>query len=334
MTEDKQGSQPQTTQESEGTSTTRRPVCILGLGLIGGSFMQALAAAGRDVFGYNRSEATVDAASNSGYDASSDLVATLRRAAADDAIIVLATPVTTIEPLLSAIAETAPQCLLTDVISVKQAVAEKVSRLHPHARYVGGHPMAGTSRSGWDACDPTLFTNAMWMVTTSDDTDADDWTAVAELALQVSAIVVPAAPDAHDRAVAAISHVPHLLAADTAAVGAGESNLALRLAAGSFRDGTRVAATEPALQRAMIEANDIAVLNALSEAIDRLVQARDELRDSGSVAALIDDGHRARMAYEEMAARGREPIVGVSVGAPGWASDMRKQAHEGRVWLG
>ena len=65
--------------------------------------MQALAAAGRDVFGYNRSEATVDAASNSGYDASSDLVATLQRAAADDAIIVLATPVTTIEPLLSAI---------------------------------------------------------------------------------------------------------------------------------------------------------------------------------------------------------------------------------------
>jgi len=103
--------------------------------------------------------------------------------------------------------------------------------------------MAGTSRSGWDACDPTLFRDAMWMVTTADDTDADDWTAVAHLALAVSAVVVPAAPDAHDRAVAAISHVPHLMAADIAAVGAGESNLALRLAAGSFRDGTRVAAT-------------------------------------------------------------------------------------------
>ncbi|MGV9479345.1 prephenate dehydrogenase [Gordonia aichiensis] len=334
MTANNQDSHAQNAPASETTSAGRRPVCILGLGLIGGSLMQALAATGRAVFGYNRSTVTVDAASDAGYDASSDVMSTLRRAAAEDAIIVLATPVTTIEPLLSTIAATAPQCLLTDVISVKQAVAEKVARLHPRARYVGGHPMAGTSRSGWDACDPTLFRDAMWMVTTSDDTDADDWTAVAHLALAVSAVVVPAAPDAHDRAVAAISHVPHLMAADTAAVGAGESNLALRLAAGSFRDGTRVAATAPALQRAMIEANDVAVLNALSEAIDRLVQARDELRDSGSVAALIDDGHRARMAYEEMAARGREPIVGVDVGTPGWASELRKQAHEGRVWLG
>ena len=74
MTGDKQGSQPQTAQESQATATTRRPVCILGLGLIGGSFMQALTAAGRDVFGYSRSEATVDAAWDSGYDASSDLV--------------------------------------------------------------------------------------------------------------------------------------------------------------------------------------------------------------------------------------------------------------------
>ena len=334
MTADSHDSSSQTSPESQTPADERRPVCIVGLGLIGGSLMQALAAAGRDVYGYNRSTTTVDAALGAGYDASNDLVSTLRRAADDDALIVLATPVTTIDPLLSAVAQTAPDCLLTDVISVKQAVAEKVSRLHPHARYVGGHPMAGTSRSGWTACNPTLFGDAMWMVTTEDHTDPADWTTVARLALEVSAVVVPAAPDAHDRAVAAISHVPHLLAADTAAVGAGESNLALRLAAGSFRDGTRVAATEPALQRAMIEANDVAVLNALSEAIDRLTQARDELRDSGSVAALIDDGHRARMAYEEMAARGREPIVGVTVGAHGWASEMRRQAHEGRVWLG
>ncbi|MFT4042861.1 MAG: prephenate dehydrogenase [Gordonia sp. (in: high G+C Gram-positive bacteria)] len=310
------------------------PVCILGLGLIGGSLLRCLADAGHQAFGYNRSAATVTAARSGGYDATTDLAEVLRRAAATDALIVLATPVTTIDPLLRALAQWAPDCLITDVISVKQVVSESVSRIHPRGRYVGGHPMAGTSQSGWDATDPALFTDAMWMIATEDHTDPDDWSAVAALAHAAGSIVVPAAPDAHDRAVAAISHVPHLTAAVTAAVGAGESDLALRLAAGSFRDGTRVAGTAPALQRAMIEANDVAVLNALSEIIDRLVAARDDLRDHGNLATLIDDGHRARLAYEKMAASDREPIVGVRIGSAGWQSELRNQAHQGRVWLG
>ncbi|MGC4935212.1 prephenate dehydrogenase [Gordonia sp. DT30] len=316
------------------TDTHKTPVCILGLGLIGGSMLRALDASGRRTFGYNRSAATVEAAVEAGHDASTDITATLRRASDTGAMIVLATPVTTIEPIVSAIAEHAPDCLLTDVISVKVPVAETIRRLFPDARYVGGHPMAGTSRSGWEATDPQLFTGAMWMVTTEDTTDADDWRQVAELALTLGAAVVPAAPDAHDRAVAAISHVPHLTAAATAAVGAAESDLALRLAAGSFRDGTRVAGTAPELQRAMIEANSIAVLNALSEIIDRLTAARDELRDHGTVAVLIDDGYRARLAYEAMADASRETITGTAPGEPGWQQEMRRQAHHGAVWLG
>ncbi|MET9198817.1 prephenate dehydrogenase [Gordonia sp. NPDC003585] len=310
------------------------PVCVLGLGLIGGSLLRVLHDAGHQAFGYNRSTQTVDDAVRDGYQASSDLAATLRRAAESDAMIVLATPVTTIEPLVSAIADLAPDALLTDVISVKQEVAEIVARLHPNARYVGGHPMAGTSRSGWSATDPSLFVDAMWMVTTDDATPARDWLAVATMALATGARVVPAAADAHDRAVAAISHLPHLTAAATAAVGAGESGLALRLAAGSFRDGTRVAGSAPALQRAMVEANRIAVLNVLSETIDRLIAARDDLRDKGTVEVLIDDGHRARIAYEEMANGAVEAITGAEVGDDGWQHEFRRQAHAGRVWVG
>ncbi|GAA1482401.1 prephenate dehydrogenase [Gordonia sinesedis] len=310
-----------------------RPVCILGLGLIGGSMLRALTAAGRPAFGYNRSAETVTAATDSGHDASDDLAATLRRAADTDALIVLATPVTTIEPLVSAIAEHAPGCLITDVISVKQPVRHIIERLHPEARYVGGHPMAGTDRSGWAATDPELFAGAMWMVSTADGTDAVDWLAVAGLARSLGADVVPAADDAHDRAVAAISHLPHLTAAVTAAVGGGESDLALRLAAGSFRDGTRVAATAPALQRAMIEANSLAVLNVLSETIDRLIRTRDELRDQGTVEVVIDDGHRTRVAYDEIASGPRVPITGVRIGEPGWQQELRRQGHKGMVWL-
>lgn len=314
-----------------------RPVCVLGLGLIGGSLLRAVAERAPDgplPYGYNRSPEGAAAAIDDGYDASTDLVATLTRAAHDDALIVFATPATTLDSLLPEIAEHAPHCLLTDVVSVKQAVADAVTRWAPSQRYVGGHPMAGTSRSGWAATDPTLFENAMWMVTTEDDTDPDDWLRVAGLARLVGAFVVPAAADAHDRAVAAISHLPHLTAAVTATVGAGESDLALRLAAGSFRDGTRVAGSDPTLQRAMLEANGIALLNTLSEAIDRLTQARDELRDHGTVGVAINDGHRARLAYAAIAEAAPEPITGVRIGEPGWAEELRRQAHRARVWSG
>jgi prephenate dehydrogenase len=304
----------------------------LGLGLIGGSILRAVARDGRTVFGYNRSDAGAAAAHADGFDASTDLEAVLRRAAQSDALIIVATPVTTLDDLLPVVADLAGDCVLTDVVSVKEPVADAVARHHPGARYVGGHPMAGTSQSGWAATDPDLFTGAMWMVTTADDTDPDAWRTVASLALDCGAQVVPAANDAHDRAVAAISHLPHLTASATAAVGAGESGLALRLAAGSFRDGTRVAGTAPALQRAMLEANRIALLNTLSETIDRLIAARDELRDSGSVEIIVDDGHRARLAYEKMAEAPAPPIADVEPGAPGWAAEMRRQAHLGRTW--
>ena len=305
---------------------------MLGLGLIGGSILRAVARDGRTAFGYNRSDAGAAAARADGFDASTDLEAVLRRAAQSDALIIVATPVTTLDDLLPVVADLAPDCVLTDVVSVKEPVADAVARHHPGARYVGGHPMAGTSQSGWAATDPDLFDGAMWMVATADDTDPDAWRVVASLALDCGAQVVPAANDAHDRAVAAISHLPHLTANATAAVGAGESGLALRLAAGSFRDGTRVAGTAPALQRAMLEANRIALLNTLSETIDRLIAARDDLRDSGSVEIIVDDGHRARLAYEAMATTPVPPIVGIEPGEADWAAQMRRQGHLGRTW--
>lgn len=310
------------------------PVCILGLGLIGGSLLRRLTDTGRAAYGYNRSAATVETAGAAGYDASTDLTGVLRRAAADDAVIVLATPVPALAAMVTAVAEAAPGCLLTDVVSVKEEVARIVAAGHPGARYVGGHPMAGTTESGWAATDSGLFDGAMWMVSTHDDTDPADWLAVAGIARSTGAYVVPAADDAHDRAVAAISHNPHLTAAVTATVGAGESELALRLAAGSFRDGTRVAGTAPALQRAMLEGNALALLNTLSETIDRLTAARDALRDHGSVEVIVDDGHRARHRYETIALAEPEPIEGVEIGAAGWAQELRRQAHHARVWVG
>jgi prephenate dehydrogenase len=319
------------------TATSPQPqpaICVLGLGLIGGSLLRALRVAGRPAFGYNRSEATVAAAAENDFDVSTDLAATLARAADESALIVLATPAPTIPAMVEAVAEHAPACPLTDVVSVKQPVADAVHAHGLSANFVGGHPMAGSAESGWSATDPTLFTGAVWVVATDDGANPDVWQTVAQLALDVGSRVVPAASDEHDRAVAGISHLPHLTAAVTAVVGAGEGELALRLAAGSFRDGTRVAGTNPSAQRAMLEANSTALLNALSEAIDRLTRARDQLRDAGSVETLVADGHRARQHYERINTAADAAIADVTVGAHGWEAALRNAARNGAIWTG
>lgn len=315
-------------------SLPRPAVCVLGLGLIGGSLLRRLHDSGRRVFGYNRSEPTVTAALADGYDASTDLVATLTRAASESALIVLATPAPTIDTLLAAIIEYAPACPLTDVVSVKQQVAAQVHARGLSANFVGGHPMAGSAESGWQATNPALFTGAVWVVATDDGADPAVWRAVAQLGLDAGSRVIPAASDEHDRAVAGISHLPHLTASVTAVVGAGEGELALRLAAGSFRDGTRVAGTAPELQRAMLEANSTALLNALSETIDRLTYARDRLRDEGTVDVLVADGYRARKHYEQIQSAADEPSTTVEPGTDGWEAALRNEARKGAIWRG
>ena len=122
--------------------------------------------------------------------------------------------------------------------------------------------MAGTAHSGWAAGDAGLFVGAPWVISVDDHVDPQVWTMVMHLALDCGAFVVPARSDEHDAAAATISHLPHLLAEALAAT-AGEVPLAFALAAGSFRDGTRVAATAPDLVRAMCEANATQLLPVL-----------------------------------------------------------------------
>lgn len=219
-------------------------MCVLGLGLVGGSIMRAATAAGREVFGYNRSIEGAQAATADGFDADTDLTATLSRAADSDALIVLAVPMPALPSMLAHVKETAPRCPLTDVTSVKKAVLDEVVAAGLRDRFVGGHPMAGTAHSGWTAGHAGLFTGAPWVVSVDDHVDPVVWAMVMTLALDCGAVVVPARSDEHDAAAAAISHLPHLLA-EALAVVAGDVPLAFALAAGSFRDGTRVAATAP-----------------------------------------------------------------------------------------
>ncbi len=305
----------------------KTPVCVLGLGLIGGSIMRAASGAGREVFGYNRSVEGVRGARSDGFDASTDLSETLARAAARDALIVLAVPMPALPYMLAHIGESAPDCPLTDVTSVKQAVLDEVIAAGLLPRFVGGHPMTGTAHSGWTAGHGGLFNRAPWVVGVDDHVDPQVWSMVTELALDCGAVVVPAKSDEHDAAAAAISHLPHLLA-EALAITAAEVPLAFALAAGSFRDATRVAGTAPDLVRAMCEANTSQLTPATDRIIELLGRARESLAHNGSVAELVDAGHAARTRYESFP---RSDIVTVVVGADGWRQQLAAAGRAGGV---
>lgn len=270
-------------------------LCVLGMGLIGGSLMRA-SAPHLPVFGWSPGTTTRAAAASDGFTVVDELGAALRRAAEADALVVLAAPVTAFPALLRAIDETAPVVRLTDVAGVKSPVAAEVAALAPHARYVGSHPMTGTEHSGWQAGRPDLFTDRTWVTTLDDDADVELWAPLAGLALTIGSRVVPCEPDAHDDAAARISHLPHLMAAALAHVGAMGGPLALSLAAGSFADGTRVAGTRPELVRAMCETNAEHLVGAMDEALAQLGVARGSLASSGSVAKIASMGYEARAA--------------------------------------
>ncbi|MGH3979972.1 MAG: prephenate dehydrogenase/arogenate dehydrogenase family protein, partial [Pseudonocardiaceae bacterium] len=181
-------------------------LCVIGLGLVGGSVLRAADRAKWTVWGATASPSDAAAAAGDGFTVESTVAGALRRAADDDALVALAVPLPAVDEVLVSVAAHAPGCRLTDVVGVKEPVAAAVARRAPGVRYAGGHPMAGTSASGWAAGSAELFDGAVWVVAV-DGTDAATWTGVARLALDCGAQVVPATAADHDAAVARVSHL-------------------------------------------------------------------------------------------------------------------------------
>jgi prephenate dehydrogenase len=165
------------------------------------------------------------------------------------------------------------------------------------------------------------------VVAVDDHVDPAVWSMVMTLALDCGAMVVPARSDEHDAAAAAISHLPHLLAEALAAT-ASEVPLAFALAAGSFRDGTRVAATAPDLVRAMCEANAAELVTAADRVIGLLSHARESLAGHGSVADLVEAGHAARTRYDSFP---RSEIFHILIGEENWREELAAAGRAGGI---
>ncbi len=245
-------------------------VTVIGLGLIGGSLLRALAAAGHRVTGFDADPATREAAGRAGF----TIGGSVRDAVSGAELVALAVPLPGLPSVLTELA--AFDGLITDVTSVKQPVRELAAKAGV-ARFVGGHPMAGRETSGFAAAEAGLFAGCAWVLCLEPgETALTDWLNLAALCTGLGARVVPATAAEHDRAVAEVSHVPHLFAAALAGQLAGHP-LAGTLAAGSFRDGTRVAATRAELIVAMCGGNAVEVDRALGRLIGDLERMRAAL---------------------------------------------------------
>jgi prephenate dehydrogenase len=273
-------------------------VAVLGLGMIGGSIARRLAPI-HDVRVWDTDPATRDAAAAAGLSVAED--------PAGAEIVVVATPLGTMPTVLSGLS-TSDCPIVTDVGSVKAPVLTAARAAGLADRYVGGHPMAGVEHSGFAAADPALLAGAVWVLTLEPDTDLDRWLAVAELVTAAGARVLPTTAAAHDEAQARISGLPHLLATALAVAGGAGGPLAAALAAGSYRDGTRVAGSRPEFVAALCDGNRAALADVLDATLAELGRARDALAGDGSVLPLAVAGHAARRAWADAA-----PAVAVSV---------------------
>lgn len=261
---------------------------MLGLGLIGGSLALALRRAGYEVSGDDADASKVEAALARGIIDSAGL-------RADSEVTFVATPVNTVtEQVERALAGTTG--VVTDVGSVKAPVAAAVR----DPRFVAGHPMAGSELDGLDGADATMFEGAVWVLTPSSDSSDDAFSTVAGLVSRMGAEVVALDPRRHDDLVAIVSHVPHLTAATLMRIAddRSEEHLALlRLAAGGFRDMTRIASGRPEIWLDICEQNRDSIVGGLDALIGGLSEMRAIVADSDRAALLaaLSQARRARM---------------------------------------
>jgi len=253
-----------------------RTIAVIGVGLIGGSFAAAakrLDAPPRvlgvdpdaDSLVYALGHGIVDIAL-----APDDAIAAGWFGPESDVdLVVLATPASFAEEWLAKLSSAGYAGLVTDVASTKSGVLDAAARvLTSGATFVGGHPMAGSELSGVTAAKPDLFDGAYYILTPTKSTDPEAFRRLHTFVSSLGARVITVEPSEHDRAVAIISHVPHVTASalvDLAKAHAGEGDELLRLAAGGFKDTTRIAAGSPDLWTGICLDNAEALSSGLDE---------------------------------------------------------------------
>jgi prephenate dehydrogenase len=304
-------------------------ISILGTGLIGGSLGLAWAERRPEctLIGYDRPEVLETAEERGAIDRkAADPITAV--AGAD--LVVLATPLSSILSLLDSIGDHLDDgTFVTDVGSVKQPVLDQAADVLPdHVQFLGGHPMAGAEQAGIEHADALLFENAVYALCLPDGTDEQaldgPLAPVVDLIDATGARPLRLNADQHDRLVAAVSHLPQLLAVAlvNTVADADEAddaqNLALELAGGGFRDMTRIAASPFDVWRDILVGNEGRIHDALSQFRRSLRTLRNRLieNDLDGLEAAFTDAREARDAVPGDAKGFLSPLADVYVRAP------------------
>lgn len=261
-------------------------VTIVGLGLMGGSLAAALRAAHacREIVGVARRPTSISTALTFGFIDRGTL--DLAEGVAEADLVVLCTPVgdildkiPTIGPLLK------PGCVLLDIGSTKKAICEAMAAMPAHVQPIGGHPMCGKEASGLTVAEAGLFRGHVFVLIPLARTSPAAQHLASALVAAIGARELRLEPDHHDRVVALISHLPYLLSTtlvNTASTLAGDDPIPWQLAAGGFRDTSRVAASDLAMMMDIIATNRQPIL-------DSVRAAQQELATLAQLLATGDD---------------------------------------------
>ena len=278
------------------TSPGSRHAHVVGLGLIGASVARALGEVDWIVTGADRDNTVQRAAESSGVIVAPDYhVAT--------SLVVVATPASSVATVANAVlARSAnPRLIVTDVAGVKGSIAFEVR----DQRFLGGHPMAGSEQRGLAGARADLFKGCTWVLTPTPTTLPLTYSELHGILREIGANVVAVSAEDHDRLVALASHVPHLLAGalmNEAAHTAEQDAVLLQLAAGGFRDMTRVAAGDPAIWPDVLFENREAVTQTLRALEGRLRELREAL-DAGDRGVIEENLTSAAQARRQLPGR-------------------------------
>lgn len=279
-----------------------KSIAIIGLGLIGGSLAKALRRTNHNFYllGVDSDEKNRQLAQEDGC---IDLITHDFTVVAEKAhVIFLCMPISGIPEMLRRLAPLVqPGTILTDVGSIKSGIMKEAERILPkNIHFIGGHPMAGRERSGYSASIAHLFENAYYVLTPRTGTPLS---AVKDLELIISstgALPLVLDPVTHDIRVGAVSHLPHIIAAtlvNTVEAWDGQDKSGQRLAAGGFKDITRIASSQPEMWRDISMSNKEQLLPMISDFIDKLVLFKQLLESDNETE--IESFYRQAKVYRD-----------------------------------